>query len=240
MMSQLWRTDKMAPAEELLRVQHLMPMSSDDRERLRQAIVDERRVKDALRGYFDKSGEFRFLTGMNRWQISLELIEEDPDSWGSLLSKLPIEVVEHRSESERESYAIRDNLDRRHLTTAQKREIVDYLLRQSPEASDRQIAKLSGATHVTVGTRRARLESRGEIARMQTTVGKDGKTYRKKPSEKNTARRRESSSQTTLRESVLQALNKAQIDMAIEAYVRRTGRRGISALRKTLDGIDPK
>ena len=36
----------------------------------------------------------------------------------------------------------------------------------------------------------------------------------------------------------LELLNKAQIDVALEAYARRTGARGIAALRKTLDSIE--
>ena len=114
MIAQEHRVDKMLPAPELMAVQHLMPMSPEDRARLRDSIIEARRVRDPVTGYFDEDGIFRLLTGFNRWDISGELIREAPEVWGPLLSKIPIEVVEHQSRRDREIYAIRDNLDRRH------------------------------------------------------------------------------------------------------------------------------
>jgi hypothetical protein len=57
------------------------------------------------------------------------------------------------------------NAHRRHLTPEQKREIIGKLLKASPEKSDRQVAKLTGASHPHVGKVRRSLEQTGDVER---------------------------------------------------------------------------
>jgi hypothetical protein len=76
--------------------------------------------------------------------------------------------------------AISLNIQRRHLTAEQKRDLIAKLLKGTPEKSNRQIAETVKASHVTVGAVRSEMEATGQIDQLTKTVGKDGKT-RKQP-----------------------------------------------------------
>lgn len=80
------------------------------------------------------------------------------------------------SEAQKRSHARKLNLMRRHLNTAQKREVIREQLRETPEISDRQIATLLGVDHKTVGSTRGDLESIGEIPQSDRQTS-DGRTY---------------------------------------------------------------
>jgi hypothetical protein len=73
------------------------------------------------------------------------------------------------------AYVISANIQRRHLTAEQKRELIAKLLKAKPEQSNRQIAKQTKASHVTVGAERKKLESTGQIDQLKKTKGADGK-----------------------------------------------------------------
>ncbi len=47
----------------------------------------------------------------------------------------------------------------------------------APEKSDRQLAKAIGVSPTTVGTARKDLEQKGEVSKLDTSIGKDGKEY---------------------------------------------------------------
>ena len=76
------------------------------------------------------------------------------------------------------TYVISKNIHRRHLTAEQKRELIAKLLEARPEASNRQIADLVKASHVTVGTVRAELEGRGQIDHVDSRVDTKGRRQR--------------------------------------------------------------
>lgn len=84
------------------------------------------------------------------------------------------------SEEEKRSHARALNLSRRHLTSAQKREIIEAQLKETPSISSRAIAARFGVHHSTVSSVRARLEGTGEISQLEKTEGRDGK-MRPKP-----------------------------------------------------------
>lgn len=67
------------------------------------------------------------------------------------------------------------NVERRHLTPAQKREALMAELKRDPTRSDRQIAKATGFAPNTVTAARATLESTAQIAQLPATTGADGK-----------------------------------------------------------------
>lgn len=69
------------------------------------------------------------------------------------------------TEGEKHAHALRLNLQRRHLSSAQKRELIRAELKRDPDRSDREIARLVGADHKTVGSVR-----RGEIPRVLFTI----------------------------------------------------------------------
>ena len=71
------------------------------------------------------------------------------------------------TEDEKHAHALRLNLQRRHLTSAQKRELIRAELDRDPGRSDREIGRLIGADHKTVGNVR-----RGEIPRVLFTVAR--------------------------------------------------------------------
>jgi hypothetical protein len=70
-------------------------------------------------------------------------------------------------------FVLSANAHRRHLTTEQKRGLIDKILKTKAELSDRQIGKIAKADHKTVAAARTKLEGRGEIphvaARKDTT-----------------------------------------------------------------------
>jgi hypothetical protein len=76
-------------------------------------------------------------------------------------------------------YVISANLHRRHLTTAQKSELIEKLLKADPTKSDRAVAEVVKVDHKTVGAKRAALKAGGEIPHVDAErVGTDGKTYK--------------------------------------------------------------
>jgi hypothetical protein len=73
------------------------------------------------------------------------------------------------------------NIKRRHLTPVQKRDIIDKLLKQHPERSDRATAKVVGVSKNTVASVRADAEARGQIDHVETRTDTKG---RKQPARK--------------------------------------------------------
>jgi hypothetical protein len=71
-------------------------------------------------------------------------------------------------------YVLSANLHRRHLNREQKSAVIDTLLKQYPERSDRQIAKQVDASPTTVGTRRGELEAKGEVSKLDTRTDTKG------------------------------------------------------------------
>ncbi len=64
------------------------------------------------------------------------------------------------------AYVLSVNVRRRHLTQAQKRQVVESVLRRRPDLTDRALAKLAGFDHKTAAARRAAAEASGEIPRI--------------------------------------------------------------------------
>ncbi|RHX84735.1 chromosome partitioning protein ParB [Leptospira stimsonii] len=167
--SRPYKISQMELAPELLEVQWMMPISDEDYAKLYTSI-SKIGVKDPLRGYFGENRKFLVLSGANRLEISTKLNFETLD----------IEVYEGGSRQEKIDFALGENLERRHLTNNQKRKIAEWKLRNSPEESDRVIAKKAGVDHKTVSTIRKRLESGGEIPHLEKRKGRDGKTQSSK------------------------------------------------------------
>jgi ParB-like nuclease domain len=92
---------------------------------------------------------------------------------------VPVRVEEHNEGcghiGDPWSYVVSKNIHRRHLTAAQKRDLIAKVIAAKPEASDRQIAKQVKADHKTVGSVRAEREATGEVSPVEKRVGADGK-----------------------------------------------------------------
>jgi hypothetical protein len=73
---------------------------------------------------------------------------------------------------------------RRHLTTEQKRSLIGKLLAARPDWSNREIAALAQVSHPTVATVRRAAEAAGTIAKVEATIGRDGRTRTVAPARK--------------------------------------------------------
>jgi hypothetical protein len=73
------------------------------------------------------------------------------------------------------AFVISQNIRRRHLTAEQKRELIANLIKATPEKSDRQIAETVRTSHHTVGDVRAKMESRGQVAHVETRTDSKGR-----------------------------------------------------------------
>lgn len=112
---------------------------------------------------YDEEGNI--LDGHNRVEICKELG----------ISKWSRVIRTGMTEEEKYAHVRKLNLSRRHLTQEQKRELIKDQLRESPQLSDRQIAKMLGVDHKSVGSLREKLEATGEIPQLEKTIGADGK-----------------------------------------------------------------
>jgi hypothetical protein len=73
-------------------------------------------------------------------------------------------------------YVLSANLHRRHLTSAEKREVIAKLLKANPIQSNRQLAAKLGSSHHTVAAVRADQEARGQIAHVTVVTDTQGRT----------------------------------------------------------------
>jgi ParB-like chromosome segregation protein Spo0J len=69
--------------------------------------------------------------------------------------------------AEAEAWVISTNMHRRQLTTKQKQEVIEGMLRKYPALSDREIARQIGVSNSTVGAARERLTNSPEVRRYE-------------------------------------------------------------------------
>jgi flagellin-specific chaperone FliS len=117
------------------------------------------------------------------------------------------------------SFVLSLNVHRRHLTAEKKRDLIAKLLKANPEQSNRTIAKQVKADHHKVAKVRHQLESTGEVAPVEKTVGADGKA-RKQPSKKPErnpveATKDDSAEQYMAFEEALQAIEEANEELDV-------------------------
>ena len=119
---------------------------------------------------FDGAGNI--LDGHHRMRAFEELQAE-----GCEIADYPHVVREGLTEEQKRQHVRSLNVQRRHLTREQRRELIAEQLRETPERSNRLIAEALGVSHPTVATVREEMESGGKIYHLDKTVGADGKTY---------------------------------------------------------------
>lgn len=95
------------------------------------------------------------------------------------ITEWPRFVRKGLSEEDKRAFARSLNCNRRHLSTDQKRQVIEQQLLDTPNNSNRQIAAKLGVDHKTVAKTRNRMEVSGEIPQLEKTVGADGKERRK-------------------------------------------------------------
>ena len=118
-----------------------------------KADIQERGVMIPIE--FDEAGNI--LDGYHRFKICQELG----------IKNYPKVIRAGMSESEKLTHARKLNIARRHLTSEQKRGLIREQLIETPEKSDRQIAKDLGVDNHTVATQRKELEADEEIPHVE-------------------------------------------------------------------------
>jgi ParB-like nuclease domain len=73
------------------------------------------------------------------------------------------------------AFIITKNIRRRHLTSEQKRQLLAKLIKNDPDISDRQIAKMAGVDNKTVASIRTEIERREEIPHVGTRTDSKGR-----------------------------------------------------------------
>ena len=147
-----------------MKYQVMPDMAQDEYDALKEDIA-ERGVMVSIE--FDEDGNV--LDGHHRLKICAELGIED----------YPKIVRTGMSESEKWTHARKLNMARRHLTREQRREMIQAQIKDTPELSDRQIAKMLGVSHSTVGIMRRNLIESGQVDESTTSMGSDGKEYKR-------------------------------------------------------------
>jgi ParB-like chromosome segregation protein Spo0J len=101
------------------------------------------------------------LDGRNRYKAASEVghqfTEKDFVQWEG-------------TPAEAEAWVISTNFRRRQLTNAQKQEVIQLMISKNPTLGDREIARLCGVSHSTVGGARDRLANSPEVRRYQAFV----------------------------------------------------------------------
>jgi ParB-like chromosome segregation protein Spo0J len=85
------------------------------------------------------------------------------------------EVVKHGDATELRTFAYSLNLNRRHLTREQRRDLIAQSLRQDPDLSNREHARRTGTSDKTVAPIREELERRAEIPHVETRADSLGR-----------------------------------------------------------------
>jgi hypothetical protein len=132
--------------------------------------------------YVDKDDNVSLLDGRNRLD-AMELvgftISPGEDRWKPPEVRDPdgrgIYLEWHR-QADPYAYVVSINVRRRHLTTAQKGELIDALLKANPERSDRATAAIAHVSDKTVNAKREKLEGRAEIPHVERRADTKGRS----------------------------------------------------------------
>jgi hypothetical protein len=173
-----WRQRfKVHPAADLfpmLSAEELDKLTADIKANGLKLRVDVRTLARPPGGTLFEPLDIEVLDGRNRLEaLELAGIEIDPDTHFNDMGFL--------DGAGAFLHIMSMNVHRRHLTSEQKRQAIDALLKADPSQSDRQIAKAAKAHHGTVASRRTDLEATGEISQLDERKGADGKTRKAKP-----------------------------------------------------------
>jgi len=177
----------------------LFPMMSDDElnalakdiveNELRQQVVlwTPTLLKDLpSRGKNKFPKEIYLLDGRNRLEAIERANADDPEKRAEAIENTlyadgyPDNAKLLYGDTEPFAYVISANVHRRHLTREQRRELIEKLLKAQPEKSDRQIAATVKASPTTVGTVRTELEQTGQLSKLDSSLGADGKVRPRK------------------------------------------------------------
>jgi hypothetical protein len=147
--------------------QVLGPLSEEAYQALKEDIAENGVIVAVVT---DEDGTI--IDGYHRVQAYDELFAE-----GRITGGYPVDVRRGLTEDQKWDLAWRLNMQRRHLTSEQKREAIARKLKASPAWADNRVAQLLGVDGKTVRSVRTSLEIRKEIPTVELLEGKDGKYY---------------------------------------------------------------
>lgn len=142
--------------------QVMPPLTAEEYNELKNDIA-ERGVMVPIE--YDEHGNV--LDGHHRLQICAELGIKD----------FPKVIRAGMTEAEKRTHARKLNMARRQLSREQRRDLILDEALEHPEKSDRQIAKELSVSPTTVGTVRAQAALDGQVSKLDTSTGADGKQY---------------------------------------------------------------
>lgn len=143
-----------------MKYQLLPPLSPEDFAALEASIIEHGVLVPVE---YDEDGNI--LDGHHRVQVC--------ESLG--LADWPRFVRKGLSEAEKRTLARELNVSRRHLSSAQKRALIEGQLRDTPSISSRAIAAMLGVDDKTVAKVRRQLVDAAEIPHLEEVEGRDGK-----------------------------------------------------------------
>jgi ParB-like chromosome segregation protein Spo0J len=107
------------------------------------------------------------IDGHERWKAIQELG----------LAKYPLRVVGNLKEAERKELAIRLNVERRHLSRAERQRLLEMILKDAPTRSTREVADMLRVGKSTVSRSRQKVLAGVPNGTPEFIKGRDGKTY---------------------------------------------------------------
>ena len=140
--------------------QVMPPLATEEYEELKNDIA-QRGVMVPIE--YDEEGNV--LDGHHRLQICAELG----------ITEYPKVIRAGMTEDEKRTHARKLNMARRQLNQEQRRELIREQLRETPEKSDRQMAGALNVSPTTVGTIRKQMEESGQLSKLDSSIGADGK-----------------------------------------------------------------
>ena len=140
--------------------QVMPPLSAEEYAELKEDI-QRRGVMVPIE--FDEHGNV--LDGHHRLKICEELG----------ITEYPKVIRAGLTEEQKRTHTRKLNMARRHLNREQKQELIREQLRETPEKSDRQMAGSLNVSPTTVGTIRRQMEDEGQLSKLDSSIGADGK-----------------------------------------------------------------
>lgn len=140
--------------------QVMPPLTADEYAELKEDI---RRRGVMVPIEFDEDGNV--LDGHHRLQICAELG----------ITEYPKVIRAGLTEEQKRTHARKLNMARRQLNQEQRRLLIQEQLKETPERSDRQIARELGVSNPTVSKYRQEMENDGELLKFNSSIGADGK-----------------------------------------------------------------
>ena len=140
----------------------LPPLPAQEYARLRDSIRERGVLQPLL-----ITSDHVLIDGHERWKAIQELG----------LTKYPIRIIGNLGEPERKELAIRLNVERRHLSRAERARLLEMILKEAPSKSTREVADMFRVDHSTVSRTRKKLASGVANATPGRIRGRDGKSY---------------------------------------------------------------